>query len=304
MSPIVVAAFYKFVPLQDLEGLQSSLDALCMAEGLRGIILIASEGINGTVAGTREGIDALLGHLRRVPAFADLLHKESTCDRMPFHRMKVRLKKEIVTLGVPEVSPRERVGTYVPPARWNDLLADPEVLLVDTRNVYETRLGTFEGAVDPGIQNFSDFPAWVRQNLDPTRHRKVAMFCTGGIRCEKATSFMLQEGFESVFHLEGGILKYLEEVPKETSRWRGDCFVFDQRVALDHSLSPGDHTLCFGCQNPITPADRQSPLFEAGVCCPYCHAQVSAETRAGRRERARQMELARARGAAHIGDDV
>lgn len=302
MPAFVVAAFYKFVALRDAEALVAPLELLCARHELCGTILLANEGINSTVAGSREGIDALITHLRAQPGLADLTPKESFCDEPPFHRMKVRLRAEIVTIGDHEIDPTAVVGTYVPPAQWNQLLSDPEVVLVDTRNVYETRLGVFEGAVDPGITNFRDFPTWVTNNLDPAKHTKVAMYCTGGIRCEKATSLLLRRGFSQVFHLEGGILKYLEEVAPEQSKWRGECFVFDQRVALDHALKPGQHQLCFGCQEPISPEDLLSPLYEAGVCCPHCHDGLTDETRASRRERAKQVALAKARGERHIGD--
>ncbi|MDX2021210.1 MAG: rhodanese-related sulfurtransferase [Deltaproteobacteria bacterium] len=302
MASVVVAAFYKFVELPDFAALQLPIENVCRSHKVEGNILLADEGINATVAGSREGIDALLAFLRSLPPFADLEHKESLCERKPFHRLKVRLKKEIVTIGDKAISPTKGVGTYVPPSQWNELLADPEVLLVDTRNDYETRLGTFENAIDPHIENFTDFPAWVRRNLDPARHKKVAMFCTGGIRCEKASAFMLQEGFAQVFHLQGGILKYLEDVPEDYSKWQGECFVFDHRVSVDHTLAPGHFTLCYGCQQPLSAADKQDPRFEQGVCCGFCRDGLSEDVMQSRRERARQVELAKARGQRHIGD--
>ena len=304
MANVVVVAFYKFVALPDYAELQAPIEALCRAQGVRGTVLLAAEGINSTVAGPREGIDALLRHLRALPPFADLEAKESYCDELPFHRLKVRLKKEIVTIGDRSVSPTARVGTYVEPKDWNALIADPSVLLIDTRNDYETRVGTFKGAVDPNIHNFTDFPGWVRKNLDPSKHTKVAMYCTGGIRCEKASSLLLQEGFPEVFHLKGGILKYMEETPPEESTWQGECFVFDQRVSVDHSLAPGSYALCYGCQEPLSSNELQSPQFEQGVCCPRCFGRDTAEVLASKRERARQVALAKARGATHLGDDA
>ncbi len=237
MSAFVVAALYKFVDLPDYADLRAPLRAIMDAHKVKGTLLLAREGVNGTIAGSRDGIDAVLAHLRSDPRLADLEHKESYCDAQPFLRAKVRLKKEIVTLGVPGVDPNARVGTYIDPKDWNALIADPDVILIDTRNDYEVAIGTFEGAIDPKTASFGEFPEYVRANLDPRTHKKVAMFCTGGIRCEKASSFMLQEGFEEVFHLKGGILKYLEEIPAEQSRWRGECFVFDERVALGHGLA-------------------------------------------------------------------
>ncbi len=302
MPNYVVAALYKFVALPDVHALQDPLLAVCLRNEVRGTLLLAPEGINGTVCGTREGIDALLGYLKAMPGMADLEHKESLSHEPPFARIKVRLKREIVSMGVPEVDPNRRVGTYVEPAEWNALLDDPEVVLVDTRNDYEVRVGTFEGAVDPDLDNFRQFPAWAERDLDPKRHRKVAMFCTGGIRCEKASSFLLERGFEEVFHLRGGILKYFEEVAQSESKWRGECFVFDQRVTVDHALEPGEHILCFGCRHPVSPEQTQSSYFEEGVCCPDCHAGVDEQTRRSRRERHRQVTLAAARGQAHLGD--
>ncbi|MCB1841420.1 MAG: rhodanese-related sulfurtransferase, partial [Halioglobus sp.] len=244
----VVAALYKFVRLEDYHALREPLLDVCRSAGVRGTLLLAREGINGTIAGSRQGIDAVLAYLRRDPRFADLAHKESLDSHIPFHRMKVKLKKEIVTMGVEGIDPNTRVGTYVEPRDWNALLQDPEVLLIDTRNDYECSIGTFKGAIDPGTTNFREFPQYVRSHLDPTRQRKVAMFCTGGIRCEKASAYMLEQGFAEVYHLRGGILKYLEEVPPEESVWEGECFVFDNRVSVDHQLQKGRYDQCFGCR--------------------------------------------------------
>ncbi|SEJ72277.1 UPF0176 protein [Pseudomonas linyingensis] len=301
---IVVAALYKFVTLEDYIALREPLLAAMQANGVKGTLLLAEEGINGTVSGTREGIDALLAWLRSDPRLVDIDHKESYCAEQPFYRTKVKLKQEIVTLGVPGVDPNKAVGTYVEPQDWNALISDPEVLLIDTRNDYEVAIGTFEGAIDPRTQSFREFPAYVQQHFDPAKHKKVAMFCTGGIRCEKASSFMLAQGFAEVFHLKGGILKYLEEVPQAQSRWRGDCFVFDNRVTVRHDLSEGDFEQCHACRTPISVADRQSEHYAAGISCPHCWDSLSEKTRASARERQKQIELARARQQPHpIGRD-
>lgn len=292
---IVVAALYKFVTLTDHVALREPLLQTMLANGIKGTLLLAEEGINGTVSGTREGIDSLLAWLKSDPRLADLEHKESYCDAQPFYRTKVKLKKEIVTLGGAGVDPNRRVGTYVEPKDWNALIVDPEVLLIDTRNDYEVAIGTFEGAIDPETRSFRQFPEFVRARFDPARHKKVAMFCTGGIRCEKASSFMLEAGFEQVFHLKGGILKYLEEVPEEQSKWHGECFVFDNRVTVRHDLSRGDYDLCHACRNPISAEDRQSASYVPGISCPHCWDSLPERTRESARERQKQIELARAR---------
>lgn len=301
MSQIIVAALYKFAKLPDYRALQNPVLACCEANGIKGTLLLAQEGINGTVAGSRAGIDALLAFLRSDARLAALEHKESLADEMPFYRMKVRLKKEIVTLGVPGIDPNEKVGTYVTPEDWNALISDPEVLVVDTRNDYEYDIGTFRGALDPKTTTFREFPAYVKQNLDPAKHKKVAMFCTGGIRCEKATAFMLEQGFADVYHLQGGILKYLEKIPAEQSLWEGECFVFDQRVAVGHGLSVGQHDQCRSCRYPIAPEDKASPKYQEGVSCPRCFDTLSEEKRASAMERQRQVQLALQRGKQHIG---
>ena len=251
-SGVVVAALYKFVSLEDYKALREPLLDICLRAGTRGTLLLAREGINGTIAGTREAIDTVLDYLHSDRRMEGLEHKESFDDHMPFYRMKVKLKKEIVTMGVEAIDPNEVVGTYVEPRDWNALVNDPEVVLIDTRNDYEYGIGSFRGALDPKTTTFREFPAYVRQNLDPARHKKVAMFCTGGIRCEKASAFMLKEGFEEVYHLQGGILKYLEEVPENESIWEGECFVFDNRVAVNHKLEKGHYDQCYGCRHPIT----------------------------------------------------
>ncbi|MEP5766624.1 MAG: rhodanese-related sulfurtransferase [Halieaceae bacterium] len=297
----VVAALYKFVTLNDYHELREPLLDECLQAGIRGTLLLAQEGINGTIAGSRAGIDRVLAYLRSDPRLADLEHKESYDDHIPFYRMKVKLKKEIVTMGVPGVDPNERVGSYVKPADWNALINDPEVVLIDTRNDYEVGIGTFKGAVDPHTTTFREFPEYVRKHYDPAKQRKVAMFCTGGIRCEKASAFMLKEGFEEVYHLQGGILKYLEEVPAEESSWQGECFVFDNRVSVDHSLEKGHYDQCHGCRHPITEADKQSPQYQKGVCCPGCYDKLTAEQKGRFAERQKQIELAAARQQQHLG---
>lgn len=295
----VVAALYKFVALPDYRALRDPLLAFMKAHDIKGTLLLAEEGINGTVAATREGIDALLARLARDPRLADIDHKESYCDERPFYRTRVKLKREIVTLGLPRVDPNRRVGTYVEPENWNDLIDDPEVLLIDTRNDYEVEIGSFEGAIDPRTASFRDFPAYIEQHFDPARHKKVAMFCTGGIRCEKASSWMIEKGFEEVYHLRGGILNYLEKVPEQASKWRGDCFVFDNRVTVRHDLSEGTFEQCHACRRPISVEDQASPHYEPGISCPHCWDSLPQKSRKGARERQRQIELARARGEPH-----
>lgn len=298
MPRIVVAALYQFTPLPEFRELQPRLKNLCDQKKIKGILLLAEEGINGTVAGSREAIDSLKFFLET--RFKALEYKESWAEEMPFHRMKVRLKKEIVTLGVPGISPFERSGTYIEPQDWNDLISDPDVLVLDTRNDYEVEIGTFQKALNPQTQSFSEFPNFVKQ-LDKTKHRRVAMFCTGGIRCEKASAYMLSQGFEKVYHLKGGILKYLETVPQQTSLWEGDCFVFDGRVAVSHDLRLSSYELCHGCRHPIGEQDTQSPHYERGVSCPHCYPVQSPQKREAARQRQHQEDLAHARGEKHIG---
>jgi UPF0176 protein len=301
---IVVAALYKFVSLPDYESLREPLLETLKAHDIKGTLLLAEEGINGTVSGTRESIDALLAWMKADDRFAELDHKESYSDTHPFYRTKVKLKREIVTIGVPDVDPNQRVGTYVEPQEWNAIISDPEVLVIDTRNDYEVEIGSFEGAVDPRTRSFREFPEYVRKHYDPTRHKKVAMFCTGGIRCEKASSYMLNEGFEEVYHLKGGILNYLEKVPENESLWRGECFVFDNRVTVRHDLSEGEFDQCHACRRPISVEDRQSEHYSPGASCPHCWDSLPEKTRASARERQRQIELARARNQPHpIGHD-
>ena len=301
MSEIIVAALYQFTPLPHYEELQQPLKDLCDSHGIKGILLLAEEGINGTVAGSREGIDHLHSFLQ--DHFQALEYKESWADHMPFHRMKVRLKKEIVTIGLPEVKPTETVGTYVAPEDWNELISQPDVLLIDVRNDYEVKIGTFEGAVNPKTQTFTEFPTFV-QSLDKTQHRRIAMCCTGGIRCEKASSYMLSQGFEEVYHLKGGILKYIEKTSPKDSLWNGECFVFDGRIAVGHNLELGAARMCYGCRTPLTPPELESPLYERGVSCPHCYDLVSPERKNAARERQRQEDLAQQKGTKHIGRSV
>jgi UPF0176 protein len=297
----VVAALYKFTTFPDPASVQGPLRAVCEAEGVKGSLLLAPEGINGTIAGTRAGIDAVLAHLRGLPGCADLEWKESTAAEMPFGRMKVRLKREIVTMGVPGTDPNALVGTYVAPTEWNALIAAPDVAVIDTRNDYETAIGTFEGAVDPGTESFRDFPAWWEANRERFHNKRIAMFCTGGIRCEKSTAFLKAQGVEEVYHLKGGILKYLEEVPEQESLWRGGCFVFDERVAVGHGLAELPFTLCRACRRPLSEADRARAEYEEGVACHRCIDEYTEADRARFRERQRQVALAERRGMAHLG---
>ena len=301
MDLLVVAAVYKFVKLADCAAMREPLLAQCDTLGITGTLLLAEEGINGTIAGTRSGIDNILAYLRSDPRLADLEHKESAADQPPFYRMKVKLKKEIVTMGVPGIDPTEQAGQYVKPEDWNTLISDQNVLLIDTRNDYEVEVGTFKGAVDPRITTFREFPEYVKNNFDPKKQPRVAMFCTGGIRCEKASAYMLQQGYAEVYHLQGGILKYLENVPPEQSLWQGECFVFDQRVAVGQGLAPGHYELCYGCSRPITAEEKASLKYQAGVCCPNCYDSLTPEKRAAALERQKQVELAKQRGEAHIG---
>ena len=301
MSRILTAALYKFVALEDCAALKPPLLELCESLGVKGTLLLAAEGINGTIAGAPENVHAVLAFLRRDARFADLVHKESYGDKMPFYRMKVRLKREIVTLGVPGIDPSVMAGQYVKPQDWNQLLDDPDVVVVDVRNDYEVSLGTFAGALNPHTKSFSELPEWLRSQEVLRNKPKVAMFCTGGIRCEKSTALLRSEGFEQVYHLEGGILKYLETVPQSASRWQGECFVFDERVAVGHGLQPGQAEFCRSCRMPITAEQKASPLFVLGISCPQCHDSLTEEKKQSRMERQRQVELAERRNEAHFG---
>jgi UPF0176 protein len=298
---LIVAALYQFARFPDPAALRPGLLALCQAQGVKGSLLLAPEGINGTIAGPRDGIDAVLAAVRALPGCADLEWKESQADSMPFGRMKVRLKREIVTMGQPDVDPLARVGNYVRPTEWNALISDPDTVLIDTRNDYEVAIGTFRGAVDPGTRAFGEFPQWWQANRDKFAGKRVAMFCTGGIRCEKSTNYLLGQGLNEVYHLKGGILKYLEEVPESDSLWQGECFVFDDRVSVGHGLVPGGLTSCGACRRPVTAEGRAHPDFEEGVCCASCVNEYSQTDRARFRERQHQMMLAAQRGARHLG---
>jgi UPF0176 protein len=303
MPRFLTAALYKFVDLPDFAALRDPLLAVCEAHQVKGTLLLAREGINGTIAGPEAGVRAVLAFLHADPRLATLGHKASWSDKPPFLRMKVRLKKEIVTLGVPELDPNRTVGQYVKPQDWNALLADPDVLVIDTRNDYEVAIGSFKGAINPDIKTFTELPAWLdaQPALQDGKKPKVAMFCTGGIRCEKSTALMKMRGCDEVYHLEGGILKYLEEVPPGQSTWEGECFVFDERVSVGHGRRPGPHELCRSCRWPLGEAEKASPLYVKGVSCPHCHDQRSPEEKARLAERQRQVELAEVRGEVHVG---
>lgn len=304
MTQYVVCALYKFVKLEDYQDIRLPLTDLLEDLAIKGTLLLASEGINGTVAGSRDSIDKLLAWFKQDARLADVVYKESFNEQQPFNRTKVKLKKEIVTMGVEGIDPRHVVGTYVKPDQWNALISDPEVLLVDTRNDYEVDIGTFKNAVNPNTDTFREFPKYVEENLDPAKHKKVAMFCTGGIRCEKSTAYLKEQGFDEVYHLEGGILKYLEEVPEEQSMWEGDCYVFDGRVAVNHQLEKSGYDVCNACRLPITEDDKQSDQYEKGVSCPKCIDQHSDDQKARFREREKQVSLANQRGETHVGGDA
>ncbi len=308
MSTYLIAALYKFVELPDFEQLREPLYQFCEQHGVKGTLLLAREGINGTISGPESGIRAVLAYLRQEPRLADLIHKESYATKTPFYRLKVKLKKEIVTMGVPELATAEMVGEYVAPAEWNALISDPNVVLVDTRNDYEVGIGTFRGALNPHTSSFSEFPAWVAEQRKEggvlQDNPPVAMFCTGGIRCEKSTAYMRSQGFDKVYHLQGGILKYLEEVELEDSLWEGDCFVFDERVSVRHGLERGDYDFCRACRMPIGQVEMATEQYEAGVSCPYCYGTHTQEQMQRFRDRQQQVELAQQRQQAHIGADM
>ncbi len=305
-----VAALYRFTRIEQPDELRAPLLAICNENTIRGTLLLAREGINGTIAGPSDGIAAVLAWIRANVPICDALDvKYSYAATNPFLRMKVRLKKEIVTMGVEDIDPKQSVGTYVDPEHWNDLISDPDVIVIDTRNDYEVGIGTFKGAINPNTETFRQFPNWVQNNPDLTpalgagqeKKPKVAMFCTGGIRCEKSTAYLKSQGIEDVYHLKGGILKYLETVPEEESLWEGECFVFDQRVAVTHGLEIGTYDQCFACRYPITQDDKKSPFYEAGVSCPRCYDETDAEQKVRFAERQKQMQLARKAGATHLG---
>lgn len=301
MSQIIVAAFYKFSALPDFAQYQAPLQNVADKNDVCGTILLAHEGVNGTIAGPRAGINAVIAEIKTLPGCANLEWKESYTAKNPFHRLKVRLKKEIVTMGVQDIEPHKSHERYVEPADWNNVISDPETLVIDTRNEYEVSIGTFEGAINPKTSSFRDFPAWFRKFQAEHDIKKVAMFCTGGIRCEKSTAFLRSEGVDDVVHLKGGILKYLETVPEDESLWRGECFVFDQRVSVGHDLAPGSYDQCFACRRPITDDDKASPQYHEGVSCPACFDEHSEERKRAFAERQKQIKLAKERGEQHIG---
>ena len=300
----IVAAMYQFVRLPDFEAIQPKLLAFCREHNIKGTLLLAEEGINGTVVGTRKAIDALLDYLKSDPRLSTLEHKESQSADLPFHRMKVKLKKEIVTMGQPNIKPIETSEVRVEPKDWNALISDPDVLVLDTRNEYEYQIGSFKNAISPDTTNFREFPDYVKQELDPKKNKKVAMFCTGGIRCEKACAYMKELGFDEVYQLNGGILKYLEEVEQDESLWEGECFVFDSRVSVDHELAEGSYHQCFACRRPISDEEMQSEDYIEGVSCPRCINETTEEQRVNFAERQKQVELAELRNERHIGEKV
>ncbi len=288
---ITVATFYKFVALPDYANLRQPLIDVCKAQNVKGTILLAKEGINGTVSGDRQNINSVLNFIQSDARLIDVDIKESFASKPPFERLKVRLKEEIVTIGLPEVNPTQTVGTYVSPKDWNQIISDPDVTVIDTRNNYEIGMGSFQRAKNPETESFREFPKYAQAHLDPAKQKKVAMFCTGGIRCEKASSYLLSQGFDQVYHLKGGILKYLEDVPEAESLWEGECFVFDERVAIKHGLEPGSYSLCYACGHPISPAEQQSPQYESEVSCPHCIEEMTEQRRDRFRERKRQRQL-------------
>jgi UPF0176 protein len=298
---VTVAAFYRFHTLGNIAGIRERLLPALKAAGAKGSVLLAEEGVNGTIAAPTDTIEEALSAIISFCGLPELDRKYSHAQALPFMRLKVRLKKEIVTIGNVKANPNELVGEYVEPKDWNALISDPDVIIVDTRNDYEYRVGTFRNAIDPGTDSFSQFPVWVKSNLHNMKGKKIATFCTGGIRCEKATSFMRHEGFEKVYHLKGGILKYLEEVPPDQSLWDGACYVFDERVAVGHGLAVADFTTCHGCLEPVSAEERKSPLYEEGVCCPHCAYSLTEEQKSSNRERQKQFELAEKRGSKHLG---
>ncbi len=302
--PVTMVALYRFARFARFRDLQEPLAVLCGDLGIKGTLLLAHEGINGTVAGSKDAIAKLVAFLEAIVEISGMEIKYSHALVMPFNRMKVRLKKEIVTMGEAEIDPLLTVGTYVAPKDWNALISDPDTVVIDTRNDYETRVGTFQGAVDPNTKEFNEFPQWLRDHKDELAGKKVAMFCTGGIRCEKATALAKEIGLEEVYHLKGGILAYLEQVPAETSRWEGECFVFDERVTVGHGLALGDTILCRACREPVTAQERASEKYIEGLACPHCHDRQTEADRARFAERHKQILLAKKRGEKHIGDQA
>ncbi|WP_181441992.1 oxygen-dependent tRNA uridine(34) hydroxylase TrhO [Swingsia samuiensis] len=306
LLPIRIVALYHFTPFEDIASLRAPLQKLCDREDIKGILLLAPEGINGTIAGSDEGMERVLEHIRTLPGCENFEYKEARAPEVPFRRMKVRLKREIVTMGQPNIDPRKNVGQYVDPKDWNALISDPETIVIDTRNDYEVAIGTFKRAEDPKTRSFGEFPEWFRKRRKEIEAQgktpKIAMFCTGGIRCEKSTAFAKSEGVEEVYHLKGGILKYLETIPEEESLWEGECFVFDQRVSVKHGLEIGKYDVCHACRRPISEKDKASSLFVQGVSCPHCHNERTEKQRSRYEQRERQEALAAERGVPHLGE--
>ena len=305
MNNICIISFYKFVTILDLEKLKIQIENICSKFDTKGTILIAPEGINGTIEGSKNNIKKFLETLKNNKKFSDIIPKYSYSSKDSFNRMKVRLKKEIVTIGNTEVNPNKYIGKYIEPNDWNELISDPNTILIDTRNEYEVAIGTFKGAINPKTKSFRDLPNWIKNNLenedDDYKNKKIAMFCTGGIRCEKSTSYLVQKGFTNVSHLKGGILKYLENIPKKKSLWDGECFVFDQRVSVAEELKPGSYLMCHGCRMPLKPEDTKLKSYIHGVSCKYCHNKKSAESKKRYADRQKQINLALERGEKHMG---
>ena len=303
MKQVIILSLYKFVEIKDTELLKERLLQKCKPLGIKGTFIISTEGINGTIAGSKASIDSIIEFLKNDRRFNDVECKYSYDYKIPFYRMKVKIKDELIPIGIKDLDPREKVGTYVKPADWNKLVEDLETLLIDVRNEYEIEIGTFRGALNPETESFREFPEFVRKNLDPEKHKKVALFCTGGIRCEKASSFMLGEGFSNVYHLKGGILRYLEEVPNEESTWEGECFVFDNRASVDHDLENGVYDLCHNCRYPVSPEDMKSKYYEKGISCPRCFNKITGNRRRSLEERNKQIGLAKQKNQQHLGFD-
>ena len=308
MSTFLTSAFYHFIELNDYQDLQRPIQKFCDEKMIKGTILLASEGINGTLSGEENAVRSFHKYIKSDPlfkkTFKSISHKESWASNNPFYRMKVRLKKEIVALGIPGVSPVKKVGQYVSPSDWNQLISDVNTIVIDTRNGYEVDIGSFKGAINPNTETFREFPEYIEKKLTPNKDKKIAMFCTGGIRCEKATSLMLEKGFDNVYHLQGGILKYLEEIPEKESLWEGECFVFDQRVAVTHNLLEGGYDQCYACRHPLSSNEIKSSEYSPGVSCPYCYDKLTTEKKDSVVERQKQVQLAKARGKSHIGEKL
>ena len=301
MTQFLIATFYRFTTIEDPPRMQGSIESCCRENDVKGIVLLANEGINATIAGTPDGVLAVLSFLRKDSRFAELTWKESNAKEQPFRKLRVRLKKEIVTMGVSGIDPERLTGTYVKPEDWNEFVSDPNVMVLDTRNDYEVEIGSFKDAINPNITSFGELPQWIEDNIDVHAKPRIAMYCTGGIRCEKSTALLKEAGLNEVYHLEGGILKYLERIPEDQSLWDGQCFVFDERVSVGHGLEVGEYELCRACRNPICDEDKSSPLYREGVSCPRCHDRTSELQKVSFAERQKQIELARHRDELHLG---